>query len=136
MMGVCQRKVVPLLDATIPSLRAVYLFGSAASGRLRSSSDVDLALLAGEAIDPITLFELSQRCAQACEREVDLIDLKRAPLVLRAQVIGQGIRLKPEGKGAELDFYENQILSQYLAFVEERRPLVDEILRRRSIHAA
>ena len=135
-MGVCQRKALPLIDAAIPSLRAVYLFGSAANGRLRSRSDVDLALLAGEVIDPITLFELTQRCAQVCEREVDLIDLKRAPLLLRAQVVGQGIRLKPEGVVPELDFYENQILSQYVAFVEERRPLVDEILRRRSIHAA
>ena len=136
LVGVCGEKVLPLINDAIPTLQAVYLFGSGANGRFRKSSDVDLAVLAADSIDSTVLFDLTQRCAQVFKREVDMIDFKSAPLLLRAQVVGLGIRFTPDGESVELDFYENQILSQYAAFVEERRPLVNEILRRRSIHAA
>ena len=58
------------------------------------------------------------------------------PLVLQAQIVGRGRRLAGLGDPREAAFFENQVMSRYCAFVEERGPLMDEVVRRRSIHAA
>ena len=130
------RAILPLLADEISGLRAVYFFGSASQGRARKNSDVDLAVLAEEAVDAGRLFDTAQVCAARLASDVDLVDLRAAPLVLQAQIVGHGHRLAPVGAAQEVDEFENAVLSRYLAFVEERRPLMAEIVRRRAIHAA
>lgn len=52
--------------------REVYVFGSAATGRLREDSDIDLAV-AG--LPPKRFLEAMGRAARAMGRPVDLVDL-------------------------------------------------------------
>jgi predicted nucleotidyltransferase len=52
--------------------REVYVFGSAATGRLREGSDVDLAVVG---LPPAVFFRAMGKAAEALERELDLIDL-------------------------------------------------------------
>jgi uncharacterized protein len=128
--------LAPLVARSIPGVRTIYLFGSAAEGRLRADSDVDLAVLAAGPIAPELLFDTAETCARHLGREVDLVDLQTAPLVLQAQIVGRGRRLAGLGDPREAAFFENQVMSRYCAFIEERGPLMDEVVRRRSIHAA
>ena len=52
--------------------REVYVFGSAATGRLREGSDVDLAVVG---LPPAVFYRAMGKAAEALERELDLIDL-------------------------------------------------------------
>lgn len=52
--------------------KEVYVFGSAATGRLRDDSDVDLAV---SGLPPSVFFEAMAEAASALGREVDMIDL-------------------------------------------------------------
>ena len=129
-------KLVPVVRQGIPEVRALYVFGSAADGRLRGDSDIDLAVLAAGRVESEILFSLAQACSLLVGREVELVDLRAVPVVFQAQIVGRGRRLEVPCGNHEADFFENQVLSRYAAFVEERRPVVSEILKRRSIHAA
>jgi len=55
--------------------REVYVFGSAATGRLREHSDVDLAV---EGLPPERFFAAMGRAARALGRPLDLVDLDEA----------------------------------------------------------
>ena len=52
--------------------REVYVFGSAAAGKLHEGSDVDLAV---SGMSPAVFFRAMSRAADALGRELDLIDL-------------------------------------------------------------
>jgi uncharacterized protein len=129
-------KVLPVVRQGVPELQAVYIFGSAVDGRLRGDSDIDLAVLAARLVESEILFALAQTCSRLVGREVELVDLRAVPVVFQAQIVGRGRRLGVPNEDREADFFENQVLSCYAAFAEERRPVVNEILKRRSIHAA
>ena len=101
---------------------AVYLFGSAASGALRDDSDVDLAVLAESEFDPVVLFDAAQRLATELRRDVDLVDLRRASAVMRAQVIANGRRLTPAS--TEVEVFEMLAFGAYARLAEERRPVI------------
>lgn len=129
------RAAVPIVTEAVPELRAVYVFGSAVEGRLRPDSDFDLAILAAGQLDSERLFRLAQDLSRVLRREVDLVDLRAVPVVLQARIVGCGRRTAILSGRSEADEFENQVLARYTAFVEERRPLVAEIVRRRAVHA-
>jgi predicted nucleotidyltransferase len=52
--------------------REVYVFGSAAAGKLRGSSDVDLAV---SGLPPERFFEVMGKAEDALGRTLDLVDL-------------------------------------------------------------
>ena len=67
------------LETAVAALKAagareVYLFGSAAKGSLRESSDVDLAV---SGLPPEVFFRAMGAAHDALNRPVDLIDLDR-----------------------------------------------------------
>lgn len=104
----------------------VYRFGSTATGRARSDSDVDVAFFARPSPDPYDVFIAAQRIAAAIGRDVDLVDLGRGGDVMKAQVIGTGRRIFVGDEYAK-DVFEMLALSGYARLNEERR----EILARR-----
>lgn len=116
----------------LPELRAVYLFGSTATGQAHGSSDVDLAVLGDTSFDAVRLFDLAAELADILHRDVDLLDLTQASTVMRAQIIAFGQRIY--GHDTELDEYEGRALSQYARLNEERAGILEDIARRGSIH--
>jgi len=108
---------------------AVYLFGTAASGTLRRDSDVDLAILADEEIEPVALFDAAQQVATLLGRDVDLVDLQRASTVMRAQVVANGRRLTTTAS-PQVETFEMLALSDYARLAEERRPVVRTLQER------
>lgn len=81
-----------------PHLLFGFLFGSAAAGRLRSDSDVDVALYQASAgrLEIEAERELEQEAAiqvaleRAAQREVDLLNLNRAPAAVCAAAVLTG----------------------------------------------
>jgi predicted nucleotidyltransferase len=74
-----------------PPLRLAILFGSAARGRLRADSDLDIAVLPEDASLPLRAeLELQAALTRATGREVDLVRLDHAPTLLRWEIARNG----------------------------------------------
>lgn len=73
---------------------AVYLFGSQARGTAHGLSDVDVAVLLTEALDNGQRFDRVLSIGAALEERlpsaVDVVDLRRAPPLLRFRIIQNG----------------------------------------------
>jgi len=84
---------------TIPDLRVALLYGSAASGRLRSDSDVDVAVLFDHPLDVEQKVMLTARLEYRLSRTVDLVDLFSLNGTILKQILCKGrvlIRKKTE----------------------------------------
>jgi predicted nucleotidyltransferase len=85
--------------------RAALLFGSAGRGSMRPDSDVDVGILPNE--DGPSLAEelaLQAELSRACGREVDLVRLDHADLLLRWEVARDGVTLHSNPAGAAAHF--------------------------------
>jgi uncharacterized protein len=76
-----------VLEAT-PAVRLAVLFGSAAAGRLRRGSDIDVAVLVDGPRDQLT--PLAVALERATGRPVDLVPLAGAPPLLRFEIARHG----------------------------------------------
>jgi predicted nucleotidyltransferase len=122
-----------LLRARVPGLRVVWLHGSHARGDARADSDVDLALVADAPVDLRDLLSLQSDLAVLLGDDVDLVDLFDADDVLRVQVIEHG-RVLFERTPADLARFEMHALSRYARFQEERRGILEDVVRRGSVY--
>jgi predicted nucleotidyltransferase len=82
-------RLVALEDALrhAPGVQLAVLFGSAATGRDRSSSDLDVGVLG---VDAVSLSRLAVELSRASGRPVDLVSLKDAPPLLRFEIARAG----------------------------------------------
>jgi predicted nucleotidyltransferase len=101
----------------------VYLFGSAAVGRARPDSDLDLAILPMHPVSPSQLMEVRLQLEEALGCDVDLVDLARSSTVLRKEVLSGG-RLLYESSPARRAEFEMYALSDYARLNEERAPVL------------
>ena len=98
---------------------AAYLFGSFARNAARPDSDFDVAVLLSGApqtavIGPLTTIrgDLERRV----RREVDLLDLRAAPVDVRHRVLREGVLLF-DGEPAERIRFEVQTRNEYFDLV-------------------
>ena len=112
---------------------AIYLFGSAASGEMNDESDVDLAVLPRQPLEPDLAFALKTDLSIALKRDVDLVDMLIADSVTAAQVILTGTLLF-QGDSKACGIFETSALGQYLQLNEERRGILEDIEKRGSIY--
>jgi predicted nucleotidyltransferase len=116
-----------------PGLVAVYLFGSRARGDATAGSDYDLAVLGQRPIDALLRWELQGKLAVALHAEVDLVDLRAASTVLRAQIVGTGVAVCVTDPGEQSRF-EMTALAAYARLNEERAGIVRDAQERGTIH--
>lgn len=128
-MASTERSIDEVLRAALaaePRLRLAVLFGSAATGRTHGQSDVDIAILP---LDPaLSLHDelaLQSRLAAACGRDVDLVRLDQADVVVRREVARDGRPLFESDPGAFARFAAEATL-EYLDF----EPVLKEAQRR------
>jgi predicted nucleotidyltransferase len=109
----------------VPDVDAIYLFGSAASGRTRADSDVDVALLLppGRALSPGRFLALMTELESLAHRTVDLSVLDtQAQLVHAKEVVTTGVCLFARSS-ERVRAFEMQVLSEYARFREDRAPV-------------
>jgi predicted nucleotidyltransferase len=111
-----------LLSRLDPSL--IILFGSAARDGLRPESDIDLAFLSDKEFNAYELFLLAQQVAELVGRDVDLIDLRQASTVFKAQIAAKGRVIYSNGALRPLEF-GMQSLQEYALLNEERQEILD-----------
>lgn len=117
--------LVDLLKEAVPSLSAVYVFGSQVTGHATAESDLDVALLADDDLSAEKLWELSSDLAGVVQCDVDLLDLRAASTVMQYRIITTGKCLWAKDSQAVL--YESFILSQKTALDEARAGLLQDI---------
>lgn len=120
------QSLVHSLRERFPDLDAIYLFGSAATGQATPQSDLDIALLAPEALDPLQLFDAGLEAARLLDREVDLVDLREASTVLAKEIVGYGRVLYSRDPAQLLDF-EARVFSEYGHFRERTEFIRDAV---------
>lgn len=105
---------------------SVYLFGSAAKNQLKPESDIDIAFLSFLDVDEYECFMKAQELAEIFKRDVDLIDLKKASTVFKAQIIGTSslIYCNDDVKRA---YFEMRALKEYALLNEERAEIIKNI---------
>jgi predicted nucleotidyltransferase len=124
--------IIDTLKAALPSILAIYAFGSQVQGTAGKDSDLDLAVLVAGYAEPLVLWELANRLADTIGCEVDLLDLRAASTVMQAQILRTGYRLW--ARQPETDLFEVYVLSEKTALDEARAGLLADIQRRGSIY--
>lgn len=104
----------------------VILFGSFVKGNFRKDSDIDIAYLSDKEISNVERFWISQEIADKLKRDVDLIDLKSASTVLRAQIVGTGEAIYCEDDHRKNLFFL-RTLKEYALLNEERDVILKSI---------
>lgn len=84
---------LPRLAVALQGVEFAIVYGSAASGRLRGDSDVDLAVRYGSPLDAANWIRLAGELSAILQRHVDLLDLRRAGPIVAMQVLRTGIPL-------------------------------------------
>lgn len=128
-------EVIESLKQAYPEAWAIYVFGSYATQEQSGESDLDLALLSPGPLEPVGLWECSQRLAGRFGTDVDLVDLWAASTVFRAQILNKGERLACF-QSKEANLFETTALSQYLRFNEERAEILAGIRQDKNRKAA
>lgn len=114
---------------------AAWVFGSVATGKDRPDSDIDIAVLFIEGLDKQIRFDI--RLAIAAElagltgREIDVLDMQAAPLLLQHQVRRFGYLLFEKDHVYRMDF-DVKSRRQFLDFsprLEKRnRQIINKVL--------
>lgn len=109
------------------SINTVYLFGSYADGSYDENSDIDLAFVGlTEGIDYGRLyFDLQEMY----DKQIDLIDLRKAPLVSAFNIIKDGVVVYSANEEKRTDF-EDDTVREYLDFLVFHRLALAEVRSR------
>lgn len=87
---------------------ALYLFGSQAKGTARPASDLDLAVLFKEGLDPLRRFQMKLQITNDLEElldtKVDLVDLRSADLFFIHQVMRHKVLLLEQDTSSRIAF--------------------------------
>lgn len=127
--------VLSALQADLPTLKGVYLFGSRADGSALPDSDFDLAFLApGHVLDDYALYCLRLKLAQLLNADVDLIDLNHASTVLQFQIVAKGQRIF-SSDSLFCDEFDLFVFSSYQRLNESQQDLLEDIKTRGRIYA-
>ncbi|MCG8348206.1 MAG: nucleotidyltransferase domain-containing protein [Chloroflexales bacterium] len=113
-------------------IAAAVLFGSAAAGRLRADSDIDLALLFDPAHLPDTEATMRLRAdiEELTRRDVDLVVLNRTSTILAFQALKTGTLIFCRNRKL-FEAYVVRLISEYADFKRIRRPIEEAVIARR-----
>ncbi len=109
-------------------LHTCILYGSAASGRMRSGSDIDLAVAGREPLAAEYLARLNTEISTLLGREVDIHDLRRARAVYLKEILMKGEILLNE----EPDFLGEKAI-EMMDYQSSLAAGVDAMLKRRIV---
>lgn len=101
----------------------IWLFGSGAKETLKPESDIDLAFFSDAGYEGYQVFMVAQELAGMLGREVDLIDLKKASTVMKAQIVGKG-KLLYEQEPLQRMIFEMRAFKEYALLNEERQSIL------------
>jgi predicted nucleotidyltransferase len=120
------QQVPALLSNKFSDLSLIYIFGSQVSGTVHQDSDVDIAVLCGKKIAPLTRWNVSSELAEVLKKDVDLVDLLEASTVMQHQIIFNGLCIYDPFE--QQVAFEMQVMSMYQHLNAERDEIVKEYI--------
>lgn len=117
---------------SLPSLLALYAFGSQIEGSAGAESDLDLAVLLPGYAEPLELWRLSSELADIAGCPVDLLDFRAASTIMQYRILTTGQRWW--ALDTTVDAYEAGIFSDKTELDTARAPLIADIQREGRIH--
>jgi predicted nucleotidyltransferase len=127
-----QAAIIQTLQASLPNLLAIYVFGSRIQGTAQIDSDLDLAVLVAGYAEPLVLWALVGDLADVAGCPVDLLDLRAASTVMQYQVITTGQRWW--ALDAQAALFEAAILSEKTELDTARAGLLSDIQKRGKVY--
>ena len=121
--------IVHAVREVLPQARAAWLFGSAAQGRFRSGSDLDIAVDTVEPLTSVHKWDASEQLAQRFGCDVDLLDFRHLSTVMQAQVLSTGILLY-SNEPTETAGYCAFVFSEYQNIQSWRQPMMRQLAER------
>jgi predicted nucleotidyltransferase len=115
--------------AVVPSAKAVWLFGSAASGRWHAGSDIDLAVQTKGPWTATERFDATQMLSQRLGLDVDLLDFQRLDTVMQVQILDTGRLLMARDPVALLQ-YAGFLHTEYQHMQRWRQPIMRALAER------
>ena len=120
-----RERIITTLIHEIPTLQALYIFGSQQDGTATNKSDIDIAFLSTEKMKSLQRWDISKKLAKELSQDIDLIELSQTNTIFRYQILSTAERIY--GEGYEVESFETLAYSFYLRFQEECKPIVDAI---------
>ena len=117
--------ITEFLKDQIPGLIAIYIFGSMADNSSTPESDIDIAFLTFQKVSAVEKWKIQEELASILNFDVDLVDLKDASVVLRSEIIENGIRIFT-GNAYECDNFEVTTYSMYADLNESRIDILND----------
>ncbi|MCO1603825.1 type VII toxin-antitoxin system MntA family adenylyltransferase antitoxin [Desulfosporosinus nitroreducens] len=111
----------------------LILFGSSVKGYFREDSDIDIAFINAKEVKSYDLYLLAQALVIEVGREVDLVDLRQASTVFKAQILGSG-QVIYSNDPTKLAEFQIRALKEYALLNEERAEILKNISARRSVY--
>lgn len=115
--------IAAALRQALPHARAAWLFGSAARGRARPTSDLDIAVVHPAPLQASDRLDAAAHLAEALGRDVDLLDFARLSPVMQVQVLATGRCLFTDDPVADLGAAA-RALRDYQDLQRWRRPMM------------
>jgi len=112
--------------ASEANLKVALVYGSAATGKMRRDSDVDVAVLFDEPLSMDARLALWGRLTEGTQREIDLLDLYDLGGEILHQVLTKG---RVVVKNDEQAYY--RLLQRMVYNAEDFMPQVRQVLRQR-----
>jgi predicted nucleotidyltransferase len=108
-----------------PDIRAVYVFGSRATGRARADSDVDVGVLYGRSQSTTAPVALAERIETALGGHVDVVDVARASAFLALDIVrGERVFCRDELETDRFELYVLRRAGDLLPFEKQRQALL------------
>ncbi len=124
--------ILEKLHEHIPTLLAVYAFGSHVRGDANQDSDLDLAVLVEGYADPIVLWNLANDLIDTTGCPVDLLDMRAASTVMQNQIITGGECWWQ--KDSSIGLFEAAVLSEKTELDSARAGLLSDIQTQGTIY--
>ena len=127
------KNIISFLKGKIDDLQAIYVYGSAVSDVFSEKSDLDVAIKARSVLDKVKRWDYQEDLAILMGRDVDLLDMDQASLVMKYEVLTTGDRIYCQAV-SEIEKYETVIYSRYLEFNEIRKPIIEAAVQRGRVY--
>lgn len=117
--------IINFLKEKISDISGIYIFGSFADETATSNSDIDIGFLNQQKIDPVKKWEIQEELASILDNDIDLVDLKDASVILRAEVIEKGKLIYSSDKYLT-GYFEMTTYSMYADLNETRSDILTD----------
>ncbi len=123
-------QIVSICLKHVSSLLAIYLYGSTDGPFEKAESDLDIAILLpwNKDLNYETLSSLNMELTETFSKKIDLVELRKAGIILQKEVIMKGSRLYA-GSSLEADRYEVMIMKSYQILSDERKDIINEAMQ-------